>query len=203
MKNVPRLLTTAKKLDTNNFISQIATMENVFAPEECNHIISMAEALPGVEGVVETQKESKNVEYKTSSARKSNIRFLAPDNNTSWIFDKLDACLNHVNQAYQFKLLGFYEGAQIASYEGQQYYDWHMDLGQETTSSRKLSVSVQLSSPEEYSGGNLEFMCTEATVPRSQGSVIVFPSYLVHRVAPVTSGVRWSMVSWIHGSPFR
>jgi PKHD-type hydroxylase len=64
-------------------------------------------------------------------------------------------------------------------------------------------MSVQLSEPDEYEGGELEFLNFEQPIPKDIGSLIVFPSYLVHRVNPVTRGLRRSMVSWISGPPFR
>ena len=65
---------------------------------------------------------------------------------------------------------------------------------------RKLSVVVQLSNSNNYSGGQLEFKETEAPSQFStQGSIIVFPSYLQHRVTEVTEGVRYSLVCWAEG----
>ena len=43
-------------------------------------------------------------------------------------------------------------------------------------------------------------LCTEI---RPQGSVIVFPSFVWHRVTPVTKGTRYSLVLWTCGQPFR
>jgi len=63
---------------------------------------------------------------------------------------------------------------------------------------------VQLSNPADYEGGEFEFLLvTDELGPRSRGSLIAFPSYLAHRVRPVTSGTRLSLVSWIGGPPFR
>lgn len=83
---------------------------------------------------------------------------------------------------------------------------WHLDLGGDNLSTRKLSFSVQLSHPDEYDGGELELNLAHSTVvaPRTQGTLVVFPSFLVHRVAPVTRGVRRSLVSWASGThPYR
>jgi PKHD-type hydroxylase len=64
---------------------------------------------------------------------------------------------------------------------------------------------VQLSDPADYDGGELEFMMHRSVVQaeRAQGTVVLFPSFLQHRVRPVTRGVRRSLVFWVHGPPFR
>ncbi len=82
------------------------------------------------------------------------------------------------------------------------HYDWHQDVhwyGQ-ADSDRKLSVTVQLSDADNYLGGNFEFdeLKTNADF-RSKGTVLVFPSYIRHRVLPVSKGVRQSLVAWFKG----
>ena len=84
------------------------------------------------------------------------------------------------------------------------HYGWHTDVGP-NNSRRKLSVVVQLSDPSEYEGGELQIQTgntTPITVEKEKGTVIIFPSYLMHQVAPVTKGIRRSLVLWIDGPPF-
>ena len=88
----------------------------------------------------------------------------------------------------------------------EQHYSWHHDINwtQDSGYDRKLSVSIQLSDPDEYDGGDLEFKIFKTPEDyRKQGSVIVFPSYLEHQVTPVTKGTRYSLVSWIEGPRWR
>jgi len=88
-------------------------------------------------------------------------------------------------------------------------YDWHHDVFwiNTTTQHRKLSVVIQLSDPSEYEGGNFEFHPEYDQLPadriRAKGTVIVFPSFLHHRVTQVTSGIRKSAVCWFEGPKFR
>ena len=93
--------------------------------------------------------------------------------------------------------------------ENSGHYDWHYDTfwANPTTYDRKISIVIQLSESEDYVGGNLQF---DAQYPqpnaeeiRQKGTVIVFPSFLVHRVTPVLSGVRKSLVTWIQGPKFK
>ena len=98
---------------------------------------------------------------------------------------------------------------QFTEYHGakQGKYDWHQDVWLESTRpyDRKLSVVIQLSEPAEYSGGAFEFFGLqspgESFAPR--GSILIFPSFLQHRVLPVQSGLRRSLVSWVEGPRWR
>lgn len=98
---------------------------------------------------------------------------------------------------------------QFTEYHGdvQGKYDWHQDVWLESSRpfDRKLSVVVQLSDPEDYEGGAFEFFCVQqpgaSFAPR--GSMLIFPSFLQHRVLPVTWGVRRSLVTWVEGPRWR
>lgn len=81
-------------------------------------------------------------------------------------------------------------------------YDWHEDVfwGESRPFDRKLSLTIQLSEPEEYEGGNFKFAhCDLPQTVKLKGSILVFPSYLSHCVTPVTRGVRKSLVVWFEG----
>lgn len=69
-------------------------------------------------------------------------------------------------------------------------------------STRKLSMSIQISAPEDYEGGDLEFFKVSDATTRQRGSVIFFPSFLHHRIIPVARGRRYSLVAWAHGDAF-
>jgi PKHD-type hydroxylase len=83
-------------------------------------------------------------------------------------------------------------------------FDWHVDIGAGQASNRKLSITVQLSDEGGYEGGALQFISApDMAMPKGQGTAILFPSYLAHRVNDVTSGLRCSLVGWAAGVPFR
>ena len=85
--------------------------------------------------------------------------------------------------------------------------NWHMDLGNEYPySQRKLSFTYLVNDPSEYEGGNLEmfFDSTNIITPSNvQRKIIFFPSFIPHRVTPVTKGIRKVIVGFIEGEPFR
>lgn len=81
------------------------------------------------------------------------------------------------------------------------HYTWHQDQSvRGELATRKVSVTVQLSDPSTYEGGNLELKAgeQEMRMSREQGAAVIFPSYMVHRVTPVTTGIRASMAIWFH-----
>ena len=87
------------------------------------------------------------------------------------------------------------------------HYDvYHMDYNPHQIPNRKISISIQLSNPEEYEGGDLKLMYgfKEHIVPKKKGTIVIFPSFVLHKVEPVTKGRRISLVTWYEGgSHFR
>ena len=111
-------------------------------------------------------------------------------------------------ESFGFDLEEFAESPQIARYgaERQGHFDWHSDIGAGALAAkRKLTIVVQLSDPAEYEGGQLELRADASisTAPRQRGMAMVFPSFVLHRVTPVTAGERLSLTLWSHGPAFR
>ena len=180
----------------NETVTLVANVPRFLSREECERVVASAQRAASHKGVV-------GINPKVEAVRESEVRFFYPDASNSWLFDKLDQAVAALNANYRFDLQGFFEGVQVASYSGGGHYGWHMDVGQGVVSTRKLSLSVQLTDERDYEGGELEFLTSGDCGPRTQGTLIAFPSFLVHRVRPVTRGTRWSLVSWVAGPSFR
>jgi PKHD-type hydroxylase len=137
--------------------------------------------------------------------RKSRIAPLPDQQESAWLYDRLMRVIAAVNrQLWQFELESL-QPIQYGEYGEGEYYNWHMDLGESAfTQRRKISVTLQLDDPATYEGGDLEFWAGSVRqAARNRGSVIVFPSYLLHRVTPVTRGLRRSLAAWALGKkPF-
>ena len=121
-----------------------------------------------------------------------------------WLRDLLSTYVASANRDdFSLKLNNIIE-TQVVTYTGARadHYGWHHDVnwGGDASHDRKLSVTVQLSDPATYEGGDLEFddLTTNADF-RSKGTVVVFPSVLRHRISPVTSGTRMALVGWFSG----
>ena len=85
---------------------------------------------------------------------------------------------------------------------GDHYSAWHTDISNEA-SLRKISFSIQLSKEDDYEGGALQFLNNDIPTIRNQGSVIIFPSFLAHRVSEITKGTRYAVIGFISGPPFK
>tara|TARA_Y100001973_G_C5161146_1_gene313583 strand:+ start:147 stop:761 length:615 start_codon:yes stop_codon:yes gene_type:complete len=110
---------------------------------------------------------------------------------------------------FNFDISNELSNIRMLRYKDTGKYDWHLDIGNEETSVRKITAIVQLSDENDYEGGNFEFSMTDETGKdtavgsRKRGSLILFPSYLGHRVSPLTSGVRSSILTWMLGNAFK
>jgi PKHD-type hydroxylase len=108
------------------------------------------------------------------------------------------------SEFYKFNITEITEQIQYTVYNSseQGHYDWHIDMGPDKAK-RKLSLVCQLSDPSEYEGGELQINAGNIMIPeKDKGTIIIFPSYLLHRVTPVTKGTRRSLVLWIEGPAF-
>lgn len=177
----------------------LATAEAVFSAEECAAILALRGADKSAE--IEAGGEIGPAPY-----RDSRVSWIRPEPDTEWIFKRtMDFVAQANSTSYQMELAGFTEPLQLAEYGPGQFYDWHLDFGNGRFSIRKLSFIVQLTDPADYEGGSVELLCAREPVAATtaQGAAVAFPSYLLHRVNAVTSGVRHSLVGWIGGPPFR
>lgn len=141
--------------------------------------------------------------------RRAEIAWLDDIPETAWVMDRMMGLVARANRdSFGFDLTDFGESPQVARYgaEREGHFGWHSDIGAgQWAAKRKLTIVVQLSDPDAYDGGALELWpdSNVATAPRARGMATVFPSFVLHRVTPVTSGTRWSLTLWSHGPAFR
>lgn len=131
---------------------------------------------------------------------------------TNWIEDLepelCDKIVHHIlrinDEAFGFDIYPMISELQFTTYKEGGFYDWHVDhYTGGTPSNRKLSIVIQLSDPADYEGGEFALYNHTFDDCKKQGSMIVFPSFTLHRACPVTAGTRYSLVTWIHGQNFR
>jgi PKHD-type hydroxylase len=142
--------------------------------------------------------------------RRSAVSWMGLEPDYSEIWNKIINAAAMVNaEHFHFDLTGCYEPMQLGVYHAEDngHYNWHTDANADDTNvPRKLSMALLLSDPEEFVGGDLEFKVhddTAVTAPQRRGRAWFFPSYVLHRVTPVTQGQRRSAVLWMGGPAFR
>ena len=141
-----------------------------------------------------------------NSIRKSRIKWIHHDDKSWWVYDKLARHIQEANRSWGFAINSIIDSIQYTEYyEDGGHYEWHMDVGDYPQNNRKISLTIQLSDPNDYEGGDLEFWLGKESnkAPREQAFAVLFPSYLMHRVTPITKGVRKSLVLWVGGDTFR
>ena len=177
--------------------------ELMFTPEECDAIINLSNDLYPSTASVGGGKEG-SIRKEIRSADIYNIE-IEPRN--KWVFDKLAKCIYVANAVhFDYEVSAVQHGMQLIHYYNNNgvagHYDWHVDAGNGSVATRKISFTVQLSNPNDYTGCDLEIMDHGGFVTgiRERGSINMFPSYMPHRVTPIESGERWGLVIWVHGS---
>jgi PKHD-type hydroxylase len=199
--------------------------DNGFTPEEidkmCDYFaeqgvergttVGASEIGPNGEVIIKQEPNEK--------VRKSNVKFYnyEPANeNTNWIFQRLNWILQQANnQFYGFDLNGF-ESFQYTEYDESENgrYDFHTDtiygknMPADMIETRKLSLTFCLNQAGvDYEGGDFQINTGQEkdaeTAPAVKGRALIFPSFIIHRVAPVTKGKRKSLVVWTMGPKFK
>jgi PKHD-type hydroxylase len=177
-----------------------AYWDKAFTPEECKKIIKYAEQFKKQDAYVSNNK------HVDLTIRESKVVWITPDPEINWLYQKLTAIIAKLNEDYfRFDLFGFIEAFQFTEYNSPSgYYGKHIDSMYDGTV-RKLSFVLQLSDPKDYVGGELQLHLgkTPNGMKKEQGTVIAFPSPTLHEVTPITEGIRYSLVGWITGKPFK
>jgi PKHD-type hydroxylase len=176
-----------------------ATSQNFLSAQEMDWLIAEHAPL-----VTEGKLSYGNTD---ASLRRSRVVFLGPEQKYAWLYNRLWAAVQACNpQCFDVDVTSVEGNVQVARYDSAErgFYDWHFDFGP-ARPLRKLSISVQLSNSEDYDGGDLELLYgnSPTRLDRMRGAFIIFPSFMLHRVTPVTRGTRWSLVAWILGKRWR
>jgi PKHD-type hydroxylase len=186
------------------YLPSYAMDDTVFTPTEIDKILDYADTLKLMPGL------------DRGNVRKSQVNFMHPNSDNGWIFDRLNGALDYMNEKYYNFDINGYEFIQYSTYDAKDdgRYNFHMDmalgeLDKNWHENRKLSMTLLLNQPGvDFEGGEFEInTSSESQVPEKinlkKGKLILFPSFLIHRVRPVTKGIRKSLVIWLTGPKFR
>lgn len=186
-----------QRTDINHFnyyyFSNAFTERELFKIHQLGESYELAPAITG--------QNEKPTDY-----RRSEVSWIEQAEDSAWLYQKIAELADTANkEMWNFDIWGYHDNLQYTTYYGDGgHYDWHLDLGP-GLSNRKLSVVLQLSDPSEYVGGDLQMNIGGSilTVPKSKGLLCFFPSFLLHRVTPLSSGTRTSLVTWLCGANLR
>tara|TARA_Y100001938_G_scaffold136284_1_gene198957 strand:+ start:4273 stop:4893 length:621 start_codon:yes stop_codon:yes gene_type:complete len=205
-----------------NLENYYACFDSIVPSRICDYIIEDAERQSEQTAIVgdynEVPKDEKDIAklYKT---RNSSIVWM----NDPWIYREIIPFVREANQFCNWNFdFHLSESCQFTKYSKSQHYTWHQDSWNkpydrpkdiENGLIRKLSVTLSLADGNSYEGGDLEFdmrnngdstsNIQRPEMVRNKGTIVVFPSFVWHRVTPVTKGTRYSLVVWNLGLPFR
>ena len=200
--------------------------KSAIPPRICDDIIKYGlskEEVMGKTGGIGNKKLKKQEVRDLKRKRFSDVVWLTDP----WIYKEIYPYIYRANKnaGWNFEYENS-EAFQFTKYKLNQHYDWHIDSWEKPYDKpdsnqhgkiRKLSMTCQLSDGSEYEGGELEFdfknyaphmrdsskHVVQAKEILPKGSIIVFPSFVWHRVQPVTKGVRYSLVLWTLGYPYK
>ncbi len=187
----------ALELRTNDFLNKFIICENVFNSHECDKIINLrgnkdASLIFGYKDMIVSP-----------SYRNSHTNWISFHERMEWCINRISDAFQIVNNKYFNFNLEYIGDFNVLRYPVNGHYKNHIDLGTNDVSRRKLSMVCFLSSPKDYEGGKLVFELLGSDFPQKKGSIIFFPSYLVHKVDYVTRGERYTLVAWAYGPTYR
>ena len=190
--------------------------ENALPPRICQDILEYGKSLKDEKARTYGTKEgdlSPNEEKRLEKKRNSNVVWM----DDRWIYREIQPYVNIANKNAGWNYhWDWSESCQFTRYDGSKkgHYDWHTDSGKEINEGgnmRKLSMIIPLVDGNEYEGGDFEINLNNPENDNNiesikeakiKGTIIVFPSFVWHRVTPVTSGTRYSLVNWHRGRRF-
>jgi PKHD-type hydroxylase len=199
----------------NNFWYFKSALSSKFCDEVVKYALSKPEMM-GITGIRDKKNLSKKEIWEIKRKRNSDVIWL----DDPWIMKEIQPFVHiaNVNAGWNFKWDAS-ESCQFTKYKINQFYDWHIDTFKplKNNRQRKISMTCQLTDGSEYEGGELQFdfrdyspnlrdesnhlVTVKEILPK--GTIVVFPSFLWHRVQPVTKGTRYSLVMWNLGESFK
>jgi|TARA_B110000240_G_C13482981_1_gene446146 PKHD-type hydroxylase len=185
----------------NNKFEFVIYKENFLSDIECDKLIQSLDTDELTDATIVG-------DYNKHPINKNVRKALNIDFHDENLFKRLYGAIRVANTQYFNYEINSIDTLRFLKYGVGGTYKWHVDMGRNETSTRKLTAIVQLSEEKDYAGGDFEFGITDKegtgliTGNRTKGCLIVFPSFLSHRVTPITKGTRYSIITWMDGDTF-
>jgi len=183
------------RMPSNPDVAKVCRFPGALSGQECDAILASASRQRAVRGATLEGHEDR---------RDCVCTWLPADGEHRWLYERVAGIFERANETFGFRIRCMVEPLMAVAYAPGHRFEWHLDAGRELASNRKLSMSLLLSPPAAYTRGRLEFAShARAMQTPPQGCALVFPSFLAHRVTPVESGLRFSLVAFAYGPTFR
>lgn len=185
----------------NNKFEFVIYKENFLSNKECDELIKTLDTDELTDGTIVGDYEDDKVNQNVRQTL--NIDF--HDEN---LFKRLNGAIKVANTQYFNYEIESIDILRFLKYGIGGTYNWHTDYGRNQCSMRKLTAIIQLSDGNDYEGGDFEFGITDSNGSdlvrgnKTKGCLLVFPSFLSHRVTPITKGIRCSIITWMEGDTF-
>ena len=183
----------------------VQTNGPIFTPLQCKMVIEAGREEPRNDAQVGSDQGIKGGVIDTKT-RTSHISWI-PFKKMTEMYQQIEKTMKQTNgNHFGFEGMQITEMAQYTEYPEGGFYDWHVDNDLHCANEppvRKISMTCLLSPEHEFEGGDLELVKEGQNVKLQQGQAVFFASFIRHRVAPVTRGVRRSLVMWFGGTPFK
>ena len=198
-------------MEKNDKFEFLIYRKNFLSNEECDKIIKSLDTEDLTEGELVGDYEGGTINENVRKTLNKDIIFdrINKPFDDKVLFNKIESALKIANiQYFNYDVEGL-DKLRFLKYGIGGRYEWHTDYGRHECSMRKLTGIIQLSDSNDYEGGDFEFGLTDTEGSgllkgnRTKGCLLVFPSFLSHRVAPLTKGKRYSIITWLEGNTFR
>ncbi|MEP7155610.1 MAG: 2OG-Fe(II) oxygenase [Betaproteobacteria bacterium] len=174
--------------------SDVARITRAFSRSECAEIISLRSQLQHHKDGFLTSGEVRGA---------SEVCWLRTTLAPEWLLMRVRETLHEAARQFDFDISLPLEDLKLMKYGHSNRVAWHVDCGGGRTRTRKLTLTALLSEPGTFAGGELTVGGYPNQLHRDIGDVVIFPSFLAHKVTTVTSGTRHTLIAWAHGTPFR
>jgi len=176
-------------------------IKHFWSKSECVMLKELSKELDKHKGKVHSNN---NKSKQTNSVRSVDVYPIPMEGDFIHLYQMIYDAIKEANEKhFRFDIAGIFDNLQLLHYKKGDHYDWHTDIGDGIYSNRKISATILLS--DSCDGGDLVLkQGADRPIHMEVGDMVLFPSYVLHKVKPITKGERWSLVTWVQDTkPFK
>ena len=175
-------------------VNDVVRVPRAFSRSECAEIVGLSSGLERYADQFRAFGEVRGA---------SMVSWLPPRHAPIWLVEHVNQLFTDAAKAFAFDISAGLEDFKLIKYRRNNRVAWHIDCGGGPTHTRKLTMTALLTDPATFAGGSLKLAGYVPDLHTSIGDVVIFPSFLAHKVTTITQGSRQTLIAWAHGTPFR